>query len=782
MLLVLALLIGALLFQPVGSSTFLPPPPPPTGATPDPTLLPVATLLQSPLVAAYTLLNVPGLPAGGSYQDPTTNVKIYKLTSATFPTTGYSWTHSYSEGGDEVSLPHTGGTRTIHLYTGAGFHWLIDFTPGVGVSNPRMLDGVLKPWVETAFAFSNNPTTPYIAYVGTAGGIRKFDVRTMTEVVGSGWPLLNETNANWFHQSANDAFFVWMRGVRSTPVVGYEPSTGTLKTYVGTGYNMIEPRVDRGGRYVGISLNTPNVNGAIFWDWQANSVVWVHPGDPAAPFAHIASLKRRWLGVQWNEGPYPPPFYRIYPDVPSSVMDLGTGLTDPANATQVHGSGNWIQNPADLRDQWAVFLHYGSLVPTGTWLAPGGMVLITENGQRRLLGHSYNTSANYTFSSFAKFSPDGNYVLFTSDMNGSARSDVFLAELPTKAVPVALPAVSPTAPTKAPPVAPPTASLTSPTGGATVSGAAAGFIAAALPVTFTVRNAPPLPAPTLISSVAASSITVSGAVITWMTNKPSDSQIEYSPTTSYSSTTPLDPSLVTAHTVTLSGLTAGTLYHYRVTSKDAAATLAVSPDFTFTTVSAASPTPPLISSVVVSFITASGAAITWTTDKPSDSQVEYGPTTSYGRTAVLDPSLVTAHVVTLSGLAAGTPYHYRVKSKDVAANMAVSLDFAFTTGVVSTDPPPTPAPPAAPTSLADSGGPPRSGGGVAPAGGAAGGGSPSGGGGFAPVQIPGSPSGGLASAGYGAPRAAPLTPPGFFQVSLVSRPQAYPRRSSGVAS
>jgi hypothetical protein len=343
-------------------------------------------------------------------------------------------------------------------------------------------------------------------------------------------------------------------------------------------------------------------------------------------------------------------------------MDLGTGLTAPANATQVHGSGNWIQNPADLRDQWAVFLHYGSLVPTGTWLAPGGMVLITENGQRRLLGHSYNTSANYTFSSFAKFSPDGNYVLFTSDMNGSARSDVFLAELPTKAAPVAPPAVSPTAPTTAVPVTPPTASLTAPTGGATVSGAAAGFIAAAVPVKFTVSNAPPLPAPTLISSVAASSITVSRAVITWMTNKPSNSQVEYSPTTSYSSTTPLDPSLVTAHTVTLSGLTAGTLYHYRVTSKDAAATLAVSPDLTFTTASAASPTPPLISSVVVSLITASGAAITWTTDKPSDSQVEYGPTTSYGSTAALDPSLVTAHVVTLSGLAAGTPYHYRVKS------------------------------------------------------------------------------------------------------------------------
>ncbi|HLQ64477.1 MAG TPA: Ig-like domain-containing protein, partial [bacterium] len=51
-----------------------------------------------------------------------------------------------------------------------------------------------------------------------------------------------------------------------------------------------------------------------------------------------------------------------------------------------------------------------------------------------------------TFFSFAKFSPDGNYVLFTSDMNGSARSDVFLAELPTSGAPVA-PSVTTLTPT-----------------------------------------------------------------------------------------------------------------------------------------------------------------------------------------------------------------------------------------------------------------------------------------------------------------------------------------------
>ena len=53
-------------------------------------------------------------------------------------------------------------------------------------------------------------------------------------------------------------------------------------------------------------------------------------------------------------------------------------------------------------------------------------------GERRLLAHAYNTSSDYTCYSFAKLSPDGRYTLFTSDMNGSSRSDLFLAELPLR--------------------------------------------------------------------------------------------------------------------------------------------------------------------------------------------------------------------------------------------------------------------------------------------------------------------------------------------------------------
>src|SRR5262249_23582181 len=122
-----------------------------------------------------------------------------------------------------------------------------------------------------------------------------------------------------------------------------------------------------------------------------------------------------------------------------------------------------------------------------------------------------------------------------------------------------------------------------------------------------------------------------------------------------------------------------TLYHYRVQSKDAAGNAAVSADFTFTTAAAPDTTPPVISAVSSAGINILGATITWTTDEPSDSRVEYGTTTAYGSSTTLDPSLAPAHSQALTGLSPNTLYHYRAHSRDAAGNAAVSSDFTFTT-------------------------------------------------------------------------------------------------------
>ena len=89
-------------------------------------------------------------------------------------------------------------------------------------------------------------------------------------------------------------------------------------------------------------------------------------------------------------------------------------------------------------------------------------------------------------------------------------------------------------------------------------------------------------------------------------------------------------------------------------------------------------TPPVIENVSTSSETEAGAVITWVTNKPSSSQVEYGKTTEYGLTATSD-ELTTNHSITLSSLEPNTIYHYRVRSRDKAGNETSSTDNTFIT-------------------------------------------------------------------------------------------------------
>ncbi len=103
----------------------------------------------------------------------------------------------------------------------------------------------------------------------------------------------------------------------------------------------------------------------------------------------------------------------------------------------------------------------------------------------------------------------------------------------------------------------------------------------------------------------------------------------------------------------------------------------------------------IITSVASSNISAVGATITWSTNRPADSQVEYGVTTSYGNVISL-ARMDQSHRMDLIGLTSNTIYHFRVKSRDDAGNLSVSGDFTFTTAR-SGSPTPTPTPGPTPT-------------------------------------------------------------------------------------
>ena len=65
---------------------------------------------------------------------------------------------------------------------------------------------------------------------------------------------------------------------------------------------------------------------------------------------------------------------------------------------------------------------------------------------------------------------------------------------------------------------------------------------------------------------------------------------------------------------------------------------------------------------------AESATITWDTNEPSDSRVDYGTSPSALTSSESSAALATSHSIELDGLAANTTYYYRVTSADGAAN------------------------------------------------------------------------------------------------------------------
>lgn len=140
--------------------------------------------------------------------------------------------------------------------------------------------------------------------------------------------------------------------------------------------------------------------------------------------------------------------------------------------------------------------------------------------------------------------------------------------------------------------------------------------------------------------------------------------------------------------VTITGLTATNGYHWRARVKNSSTletsawvafggNLETDNDYYIDT------TAPVISAILSSAVTASGATITWTTDESSDSKVMFGATCIPGTgTAVSQTAGVTSHSVVLSGLSSNTTYQYQAVSQD--RNVDGSLIGNSATGPTST--------------------------------------------------------------------------------------------------
>lgn len=183
-------------------------------------------------------------------------------------------------------------------------------------------------------------------------------------------------------------------------------------------------------------------------------------------------------------------------------------------------------------------------------------------------------------------------------------------------------------------------------------------------LTFTTDGCAPL-----LTGITATAITNTTATITWTTSDPADSAVNYGTTGTYGSQQ-TNPALVTSHSVTLTGLSPKTTYHYMCSSTNACG-LRSSVDYTFVTNG-----PPVISNLRISGIRASNAMISWTTDTAADATVNYGTTTAYGDQQAA-AGQTTSHVMLLQNLTPNTTYHYQCVSANPYGSTA-SVDYTFT--------------------------------------------------------------------------------------------------------
>jgi hypothetical protein len=204
----------------------------------------------------------------------------------------------------------------------------------------------------------------------------------------------------------------------------------------------------------------------------------------------------------------------------------------------------------------------------------------------------------------------------------------------------------------------------------------------------------------LITGVNTINLTDNSVTIFWNTSTSSDSYVYYSKnqnivplTTAWSAMNVPCVTDICQHKIDIIGLTPGTKYYYYIKSTDSTSNSSTDNNngsyYTFSTTLDVNP--PVISNVTNPVISSIASVITWQTDEPASTQVQWG--TASGQithSTILDVTKSIYHVVALSkdttdtnslpqSLTPSTPYFFKVFSIDPAGNQSSSTEQTFTT-------------------------------------------------------------------------------------------------------
>ncbi len=181
----------------------------------------------------------------------------------------------------------------------------------------------------------------------------------------------------------------------------------------------------------------------------------------------------------------------------------------------------------------------------------------------------------------------------------------------------------------------------------------------------------------IITEPVTQSVTTRKALIAWITDRESDSRIEYGLQSGiYFEEEVSNSAQLASHNITLNNLTPGTTYFYRAKWTDIDGNTGVSDEKSFVTLP-----PPAVSNVSTSSVTTSLATINFRVKNSTRASLVYGTTEAYGGNEVIATSTEESqYSIRLTGLNDGTTYNYKFLLEDIDGNTNDTIvNFQFTT-------------------------------------------------------------------------------------------------------
>jgi phosphodiesterase/alkaline phosphatase D-like protein len=202
-----------------------------------------------------------------------------------------------------------------------------------------------------------------------------------------------------------------------------------------------------------------------------------------------------------------------------------------------------------------------------------------------------------------------------------------------------------------------------------------------------------------ITSGPTATATQNSATISWQTSGNAASNVRFGTDSNNLNQHKYQRGGAKDHSVTLSNLQPGTTYFFAILSDDS--TVRTTGQFqTQGTASAATATTPsptatatsgtdniqITSGPAIANTTSNTATLTWQTDKPSASEVLYGPSTASLSQQAFSPGGSTTHSVQLTNLQSGQTYFYEIVRRDKSVRQTGSFVFQPNTASISTTP------------------------------------------------------------------------------------------------